>query len=93
MITLELTGNERLQFHFILPAKGSLDTLEKIERILTIIKSNDVKEIENIEKFEFSKDDITFLKTVISILDQSQNLSFQSLSLIRKIMNIKEQNI
>lgn len=92
MITLELTPKERVQFHAILPATGSIKTLETVERILNIIKINEVKEVvsDNIVPFEFSKDDINFLRTVISALDQAQQISFQALSLVRKILNIKE---
>lgn len=92
---LDLTNNERLNFQYILPSKGSFKTLETIERILDIIKIQEVKETED-EKtvsFEFKKEDIDFLKEVISVLDQNQSLTFQSLSLIRKIMNTKEQKI
>lgn len=80
MIAIELTENERLQFQYILPAQGSLQTLELVEQILEKIKINgDV---------EFSDIEIKFIIDCIQYLDNQKQLTISSLSLIKKILKI-----
>jgi hypothetical protein len=43
-----------------------------------------------IYRVDFSCDEIKFLKEMIAVLDQSQQLSFQTLSVVKKILNNKE---
>lgn len=88
MISVELKGNEQLQFQFILPVQGSLKTLELVEKILDKCKINDI-DLEKILKVDFEEFEIKFIKEMIDYLDKKQQIRFESLSLIKKIMNIK----
>lgn len=90
MISINLTGNERLQFQYILPVQGSLLTLRTVEIILEKIDINNVKDINECLKIDFGKEEISFIKEMINFLDEQKKLNFQSLSLINKILNIKE---
>lgn len=88
MINIELSGNERLQFQYLLPAQGSLETLEMVEKILKKCKIND-KDFEKVVIVEFEKNEIRLVKDCIEVLDKNQQLRLESLPLIKKIMNIK----
>ena len=80
---MNLTFLERNQIKFLLPMKGDLQTLELVEKILDkTVKDKNEEEIE----IYFDIKEIEFLKSMISILDKCQNLNFQSLSLIKKIL-------
>jgi len=87
MIALELINNEKLQFQYLLPSQGSFLELELVEGIL-----KKVEEIDNglEDQIIFEKNEIEFLIRSISFLDQQKMLNLQSLSLIRKILNLKE---
>jgi len=88
MISIELTGNEVLEFQHILPVQGSLQTLETVEDIMKKVKCNDI-DLSKIKKVDFEEIEIVFLKNMIGILDKNQLIQFTSLSLIKKIMNTK----
>jgi hypothetical protein len=88
MIAIDLTGNECLEFRFILPVQGSLKTLELVEHILKKAKVNDT-DLEKLKKIDFEEIEIKFLKKMIAHLDKNQLIRFSSLSLIKKIMDIK----
>ena len=88
---ISLTENDRLNFRLILPIQGSLDTLERVERILETLKIDNIKGpgTEKVQNFDFKDDDVKFLQNVISILDQSEQLNYQALSVIKKILKIE----
>lgn len=90
MIKLELTKKERLQFQYILPFQGSLITLEMVNSILKKIESEKIEniEVEEIKSFEFEDSEVKMMKEMIYFLDREKKLYFQSLSLIRKILEI-----
>lgn len=88
MISIELTGNECLEFQHILPVQGSFQTLETVEGVLKKARVND-SDLEKLKKIDFEDNEIKFLKEMIQILDKNQLIKFTSLSLIKKIMNIK----
>ena len=85
MIILSLTGHERLQFQYILPVQGSIETLELVKTIFEKVNI-DVKNTENAEDVNFEANEIDFLVRMINILDQQAKLHFQSLSLVKKIL-------
>lgn len=89
MINFLLTGNERLQFQYILPYQGSRKTLDMVEKILNKVKISDANDMEVEKEFKFEDTEIEFMKQMIDLLDKQQQLRFESLSLIKKIMNIK----
>jgi len=78
-----LSVSERLQFQYLLPVQGNLKTLELVDNIL---KKLNITEEEGEREFIFEIEEIQFLQDCIKILDQNNKLSFQSLSVIRKIM-------
>ena len=82
-MVLELPGEEILQFQYILPVQGSLQTLELLQHILEKVKVDEIKDMITVD---FDKDEINFMKNVICILDEKQQLYYQSLSLIHKIL-------
>lgn len=79
-----LSVNDRLQFQYLLPVQGNLQTLELVEKILAKLRIE--KTDEEDKEFVFSRDEIELLKQSISILDQANKLNLQSLPTIRKIM-------
>ena len=88
---IELTGKEILQFQYILPIQGSLKTLELVDEILKAVKIDDIKAIDSFSKeIEFKDEHIQLIQNMIDILDKNQTLNFQSLSLVKKFLNIKE---
>lgn len=87
---INLTGQERLQFQYILPVQGSLKTLESVENIFNLIDIHGAINETGELNFEFSEDQIIFIKNSIDFLDKTKKLSLSSLSLIHKILNIKE---
>lgn len=91
MIVLDLTGNERIQFQYILPVQGSLQTLELVEKILEKVKINDVKDMNEITKIKFEEIEFNFIKEMIKYLDSQKQLNYSSLSLLRKILNRKQE--
>jgi hypothetical protein len=93
MITLELTYQERIEFPNILPAWGNIEALELTDKIIQKVKINDKQDIQNdkTKKYEFDEKEIIFLRDMIQIRSDQQQLNFSSLSLIRKILNIKEK--
>ena len=87
MISLKLENKEKLQFKYLLPNQGSLKSLDLVERIL---KKVEIKEgFEGIENIDFDEEEINFLEQMIYFLDQQQQINFNSLSLVRKILNLK----
>ncbi len=90
MISIDLTGNERLQIANILPVQGDLNTLRLVDEILKKAKISDIKEMKELNKIDFEENEINFIKEMINLLDSKQMLKFESLSLIEKFMNIKE---
>jgi hypothetical protein len=78
-----LSVSERLQFQYLLPVQGNLKTLELVDNIL---KKLNITEEEGEREFIFEIEEVQFLQDCIKILDQNNKLSFQSLSVIRKIM-------
>lgn len=81
---MKLTVQERLQFQYLLPVQGSFKTLELVEKI---IQKVNIKELEEPEReFIFEIEEIEILQDSIKTLDQACKLSFQSLPVIRKIM-------
>lgn len=90
---LELTGQERIEFQNILPIRGNLEILELTDKIIKKVKINDIKDVQNDKtiKCEFEEKEIKFLHEIIQIRNEQQQLNFSSLSLIRKILNIKEK--
>lgn len=87
MTTIELTVTERLQFQYLLPIQGSLNTLELVDQILKRVKIEEIPDAKSDEAkgFDFEENEIIFIKNMISALDDAQKLSFSSLSLIKKI--------
>ena len=85
MISIELTGNERLQFQYILPVQGSIKTLELTEKIWQKCQVNE-SDLNLISEIKFEENEIKFIKDMIKFLDENQKLNFSSLSLIRKIL-------
>lgn len=79
-----LSASERLQFQYLLPVQGNLKTLELVDKILKKVFIKDEKESE--AEFIFEIEEVQFLQDCIKILDQNNKLNFQSLSVIRKIM-------
>jgi hypothetical protein len=79
-----LNVEERIQFQYILPVQGNLKSLELVDSITNKLKIKDEKE--NEREFIFEIEEIQFLQDCIKILDQNNKLNFQSLSVIRKIM-------
>lgn len=86
MIAFELTADERLQFQYILPAKGSIKTLEMVESILEKIKFMPGQGREGSVVIEFSNEEIDLMKMSISHLDKNQILPFPVLGLAKKIL-------
>lgn len=86
MIDLELTADERLQFQYILPAKGSIKTLDMVESILNKIKFMPGQGREGSVVIEFSNEEIDLMKMSISHLDENQILPFPVLGLAKKIL-------
>jgi DNA transposition AAA+ family ATPase len=82
-----LNVNERLQFQYLLPSQGNLKALELVDRITKKVFVSDLKEAE--KEFLFESDEIQALKQFVKILDESNKLPFQALSVIRKIMEEK----
>jgi hypothetical protein len=88
---IQLTNNEILQFQYILPVQGSLSTLELVEKILNKVKFLDKKEIgsQSIREVDFDEKEIFFITEMINILDENQQLRYDSLSLVKKILKEK----
>lgn len=87
MIAIDLTIEERISFQYIVPVQGSLETLELVDTILKKVRINDSNE--KTKKISFDLNEILFLQKMIKFLDSQKKLSFEALSLIKKIMNIK----
>jgi len=83
-----LSKQEIMNFEYILPVQGSLETLELVQRIITKLDIVNDSDIEH--EIDFDVKEIQLLKTVITFLDQNQRLNIKSLSLIHKIL--KEQS-
>lgn len=92
---IEITANEKLQFQYLLPNQGSLKILELTNGIIEKVKIIDRKEIEEnkICSIDFNNDEIDFLNQNIKILDESNKLNLQSLTLIKKILKLKGEKI
>lgn len=86
MYSINLTKDERLQFQYILPVQGSLLTLELVDKILNKVKVDNIDDNES-KEFDFENNELEFIKNMINILDGQGKLNFQSLSLVRKILN------
>lgn len=87
MKTLDLSNEEILQFQYILPIQGDLKTLELVEKIINKVKI----EAEKIETIRFEEEEIALLVDSIMFLDSQKKISFQSLPLIKKILNIQKE--
>jgi len=88
MKSMELTVDERIQFSYILPAQGNIFTLETVESILNKVKIHDQEEAaeKDAVKIEFECEEIELMRRSILILNESERLSFSSLSLAKKIL-------
>ena len=84
MIKIELTGEEKLQFQYILPMRGSLVALELVASILKKVN-------ENVVNINFEDDEFSLIVEMIAILDSRKELPFSALSLIKKILNISKK--
>ena len=82
-----LTKQEVMNFNYILPGQGSLETLELVQSIMN--KLDKVNEMDVKHKIDFEAKEIKLLKEMITFLDQNQKLNIQSLSLIHKILGEK----
>lgn len=92
MINLELTYQERLEFQNILPIRASLDDIRLAKCIIDKVKIDDIKEVKdnNIRAFEFEESEIGLMRKMIDYLIAHEQVPFTSLSLIEKILSIKE---
>ena len=88
MITMELNNAERAQFPYVLPAQGSMKTLELVTSILEKItfETDEEARCEDAVTIEFEDEEIELMKLSIRTLDEAQRLSLQSLSLAKKIL-------
>jgi hypothetical protein len=86
---IKLTGKERFNVQYILPVQGNLKTLELVENILDRVKIKEIKDIEsdNLLNYEFTKEELTLMIESIKVLDESNKLNFQCLSLVKKILH------
>jgi hypothetical protein len=86
---IELSSQDRLQFQYILPVQGDLKTLELVESILEKIKITDGEDYNSLDLkvFEFKTDEIELIKNFIKILNDNKSIRFESLSLVKKILN------
>ena len=85
MITINITEGERGQIQYLLPIQGNLKTLEFVQQILdktNITTGNGM--------IDFSEDEFDFICKMIDILNESQKLNLSCLSLVKKILNNKE---
>jgi hypothetical protein len=83
---MKFSVTERLQFPYILPVQGTIHTLEQVECILEKVKVEDAKEDE--KDIDFTAEELWFMCDMIQCLDQAGKISFSSLSLVRKILNM-----
>lgn len=83
MKKLELSKEEILQFQYLLPVQGDLKTLELVEGIINKVKI----ENEDAKVVDFENSELLLMYNFIMFLDSQKTLSFQSLKLIRKILN------
>lgn len=86
MITID--KKESIQFQYITPAKGSLETLELVNQILQ--KVNFDENDGNLKDIELTEKELCFLVEMINLLDSERLLHINSLSLIKKILKEKE---
>jgi len=88
---MKLSIEEIMQLQYILPVQGDLKTLELVEKIVnkSMIKDSNVKE----KDIDFTDHEIDCMQDFIKFLNDQKQLSFKSLSLIRKIMNNKGDSI
>jgi hypothetical protein len=92
-MNLELTYRERLEFKNVLPVRASLSRIRLAKQIIDKVKindSNDINDNSAVQDFDFNDAEIEFLKTMIQFLDEQNQIPFTSLSLIEKILSIKE---
>jgi len=85
MKELTLSKEEILQFQYILPVQGDLKSLELVESI-TIkarIENNDMEKV-----VSFDENEIKLMHDSIAFLNSQKKIYFQSLPLIKKILNI-----
>lgn len=82
-----LTKEEIVQFQYILPVQGSLESLELVESILEKTGMNTIQDSDGDKDVDFTDKELTFIKDMIFYLDSQKKLNFQSLSLIKKILN------
>lgn len=90
MISIELTGAERLQFQYILPIQGSLRTLELVEKILQKCKIESKSDLDKSILIDFEDEEMNLIKDMIDYLDKNNQIKFEALSLVRKL--IKGEN-
>ena len=81
---MKLTVEDRLQFQYLLPVQGNIETLELVEGILKKLRVEKMDEEEAV--FTFTEDEMNLIKNSISVLDKAQKLNLQSLPTIRKII-------
>ena len=81
---MKLTVEDRLQFQYLLPVQGNIETLELVEGILKKLRVEKMDQEEAV--FTFTEDEMNLIKNSISVLDKAQKLNLQSLPTIRKII-------
>ena len=88
MKALELTAKERVEFQFMLPAQGSLDTLELVSSILNKVKITTAQEMNSIDAvpIEFEDEEINLMKESINAFSEAHCLRLTSLELAKKIL-------
>lgn len=87
---IKLTGNERLQFQYVLPIQGDFKTLEIVENILEKCKIFTAEDLEVEKDIDFIEEEFDLILKMISFLDDQKQINFQSMPLIKKIMKFKE---
>ena len=88
MIPLKLNRKEIDKIQYILLIQGSLEQLELVEKIFKKINVDRNEKGEDF-KIDFDISEIKFMKIMIDVLDKNKQLYLESLSLVRKILNIK----
>lgn len=78
MISIKIDKSETSYFQYLLPALGSLETIELVKSILEKIDVGIV---------EFTEEEFFLLRKSINTLDAQEKLPLQCLSLIRKIVH------
>ena len=83
---MTFSGHEILQFQYILPVQGSIAVLELVQNILDVLRIETILDMTETREIIFSDIQLSFIKSMIDILDKSQKLNLSSLTLIKKIL-------